>query len=106
MPRSAKKFLTALQIFLALNLLSKQYKYDAFIFELEGAYLSYVTFRAKMYKEVVGLFSQQINLVLECGSRCASQKKPLWDSSKTYSHCCHFLVSGSRYDLISANICC
>ena len=25
------------------------------------------------------------NLSLECGSRCASQKKPLWDSSKTYS---------------------
>ena len=28
------------------------------------------------------------------------------DSTKTYSHCCHFLVSGSRYDLTSANICC
>ena len=27
----------------------------------------------------------KINLSLECGSRCASQKKPLWDSSKTYS---------------------
>ena len=67
MQRSAKKFLTALQIFLAPNLLSKQYKYNAFIFGLEGAYLSYVTFRAKMYKEVVGLFSQQINLSLECG---------------------------------------
>ena len=66
--RSAKKFLTALQIFLAPNLLSKQYKYNAFIFGLEGAYSLYVTFRTKMYKEVVGLFSLQINLSLECGS--------------------------------------
>ena len=60
------------------NLLSKQYKYNAFIFGLEGAYLSYVTFRAKMYKEVVGLFSLQINLSLECGSYNARQKFPGW----------------------------
>ena len=46
------------------NLLSKQYKYNAFIFGLEGAYSLYVTFRTKMYKEVVGLFSQQIIFVV------------------------------------------
>ena len=65
MPRSAKKHLTALQIFLAPNLLSKVRSYDA-------------SCRTKFSNAESSAYKFKINLSLECGIYNARQKFPGW----------------------------
>ena len=109
-------FLTALRISLAPNLLSKQCKYDAFVFGLVSQQtfwilsewfqgfgfwtgwdiLRYFPFRTKFSNAESTAYKFKIYLSLECGIYNAQWKMPTMDSTKTYSHCRHFFVSGSR----------